>query len=266
MILDLISFSCPLLLAATGALFSEYAGILAIFLEGLINFSAFLTFFYTNLTNSLFIGMILGCFTITFITFLLSFLVEKLHANQFIAAIGINLFFNAIISCFSSAFYHTRGVLIAQNFIFEVKSIQIFSPILTTILLILAILFLRFSQQGIYIRITGSSADVLESKGINPSCYRIAAWTISAFFTFFSGCFLTLRISSFVPNIASGKGWMALASVYLGKKKPWKICLFVLIFCTADFISAHIQNYFPNISSSALLSFPYLLVLIISCY
>ena len=42
----MISFSCPLLLCSMGALFSDYAGILAIFLEGLICFSAYLMFFF----------------------------------------------------------------------------------------------------------------------------------------------------------------------------------------------------------------------------
>ena len=60
MILNFLSFSCPLLLASTGALFSEYTGTLALFLEGFISFSGFLTFYFTVLTGSVAAGLSLG--------------------------------------------------------------------------------------------------------------------------------------------------------------------------------------------------------------
>ena len=40
-----LAYSCPLILCSLGALFSEFAGCLALFLDGLVSFSAFL--FYT---------------------------------------------------------------------------------------------------------------------------------------------------------------------------------------------------------------------------
>ena len=47
MIFSWISFSCPLILASFGALISEYAGCLAMFMEGLISLAAFLTYTFT---------------------------------------------------------------------------------------------------------------------------------------------------------------------------------------------------------------------------
>lgn len=262
--MDIISFSCPLLLASIGALFSEYAGILALFLDGLISFSGFLTFMFTTLTGSIFWGILLGCASVVTITFCFSFIVEKTHANQFIAAIGMNLFFSSIVSLFSSLIFSTRGVLTSNAFQFPITQIKIFSLIVTGILVGVSIYFLAFTQKGIYFRITGSDSDVLTVKGINPGIYRIGAWTISAFFAFFAGCILSLRISSYVPNLASGKGWMALAAVFLGRKKIWKICLCVIIFCTADYFGVNIQNYISGIPSSLLLSLPYLTVLLLT--
>ena len=104
MILNFLSFSCPLLLASTGALFSEYTGTLALFMEGFISFSGFLTFYFTVLTSSLAAGLSLGMLTSLLLVFLLAWITEKLHANQFIAALGMNLFFSSIISAFSFGF------------------------------------------------------------------------------------------------------------------------------------------------------------------
>ena len=58
--LNFLGFSCPLLLAATGALFSEYAGCLALFMDGLISFSGFLTYAFTVATGSVAAGMTLS--------------------------------------------------------------------------------------------------------------------------------------------------------------------------------------------------------------
>lgn len=264
MIFDIISYSCPLLLASLGALFSEYAGILALFLEGLISFSGFQTYLFTTLTGSIIWGSILGLISVMFVTFIFSLIVEKTKANQFIAAIGLNLFFSASVSLLSSIFFGTRGVLTSPKFIFPINQVKAVSIIFTAIIIIATICFLIFTQQGIYFRITGSSPDVLEVKGISSAAYRIAAWTVSSFYAYFAGCFLAMRISSYVPNLSSGKGWMALAAVFLGRKKIWKIILFVIIFCGADYFGINIQNFFPNIPSSILLSLPYLTVLLLT--
>ena len=43
-ILSALAYACPLILCSLGALFSEYTGCLALFLDGLVSFSAFLLF------------------------------------------------------------------------------------------------------------------------------------------------------------------------------------------------------------------------------
>jgi len=264
MILELISFSCPLILAAAGALFSEYAGILALFLDGLISLSGFTVFAFTTLTGSIFWGILLGCLTILFIIFIFAVIVEKSHADYFIASLGMNIIFSSAVSLFSSIFFKTRGVLTSPAFLFPVINIKIFSIVLTSIFLLAAILFLKYTQKGIYFRITGSDSHVLQVRGVNPGLYRIASWLVAAFFAFFAGCLLSMRISSYVPNLASSKGWMALAAVYLGKKKVVKMIIFLLIFCLADFFAANIQNYIAAIPSSILLAFPYFIVILIT--
>ena len=63
LVINILSFSCPLLLCAMGALYSDYAGILAIFLEGLVSFSAYFMFYFTvhivNHVNYFFLSMLI---------------------------------------------------------------------------------------------------------------------------------------------------------------------------------------------------------------
>ena len=261
--IELLSFSCPLLLAASGALFSEYAGCLALFLDSAITLSGFLTYTFTVLTGSVFAGICISCITTSLLTLVFAWIVEKTNAERFIAAIALNLFYGALVTLLSSLIFKTRGVLTSPLFAFKTFSVQIFSICITVLVVISAILFLTKTQKGIYFRITGSNADLLLVRGVNPALYRILSWGITAAAAGIAGSIMTLRISSFVPNLASGKGWLALAAIFMGRKKLWKIVIFVIIFCIVEYAALLLQNYIPQMPSSVILALPYLVSLLI---
>ncbi len=261
--IEIIAFSCPLLLASTGALFSEYAGCLALFLDGIITFGGFLTYMFTVLTGSVVLGIILNCLCSTLLALLFAFIVERFKAERFIAAIAINLLFGALVSLISSFVFKTRGVLSSPLYNFKILPVNIFTLCITLVLITAALLFLTKTQKGIYFRITGTDADVLLVRGVSPGLYRILSWAITAFFGSIAGAVMTLRISSFVPNLASGKGWLALAAVFMGRKKLWQICLFAVVFCVIEYAAVLIQNIIPTIPSSVILALPYIVSLLI---
>ncbi len=259
--LNFLGFCCPLLLAATGALFSEYTGCLALFMDGLISFAGFLTYAFTVATGSVILGTGLSAVTCLTLSLLFAFIVEKTHANYFIAAIAINLLFSSFTSLFSWLAFGTRGVLTSQAFSFSLAPANITSVVFTTGLITAAILYLKKTKGGIYFRITGSNAEVLLVRGVSPGIYRIVSWGVAALFACFAGSFLAVRISSFVPNLASGKGWLALAAVFMGKRRLPLIALYALIFCAVDFAAVYIQSFIPAIPSSVVLALPYIVTL-----
>lgn len=262
-LLSLLAYSCPLILCSLGALFSEYAGCLALFLDGLVSFSAFLFYAFTIASGSPLAAALLACLAAVVLTLGFSAVVELGKANRFIAAIAMNLHFGALPSCLSWLLYGTRGVLADQAFKFSVGSSRATAVCLTAVFVALAVIFLRYGRLGLYVRVAGSDADVLKAKGVNPGNIRSLSWCLAALYGSLAGCLLAIRLSSFVPNISSGRGWMALAAVFLGKKKPLRIVAAVLIFCLADIFSANIQNYITGIPSSFLISLPYLVSLLL---
>ena len=184
----------------------------------------------------------------------------------------MNLLFGALTSCLSWAIFGTRGVLagisLAQgdgltSVFGSLTGVRATAVIVTALLVAFAVLFLRYGRHGLYIRITGSDADVLKAKGVTPGHIRTLSWSLASLYGSTAGCLLVMRLSSFVPNISSGRGWMALAAVFLGKKKPLRIVAAVLVFCLADVFSANIQNYITGIPSSFLISLPYLVSLLL---
>ncbi len=262
-LISALAYACPLILCSIGALFTEYAGSLALFLDSLVSFSAFLFYTFTVITGSPVAGAVLACLGAVVITLAFSAVVERGGANRFIAAIAMNLFFGAMTSCLSWVIFGTRGVLTNDLFKFSVGTARAAAVIVTAGVVAMAIIFLKYGRRGLYIRVTGSDADVLKAKGVNPGNLRTLSWGLASLYGTLAGILLALRLSSFVPNISSGRGWMALAAVFLGKKKPLRIVAAVLIFCLADLFAANIQNYLQGIPSSFLISLPYLVSLLL---
>lgn len=263
MIINALSFCCPLILCSLGALYSEFTGCLALFLDGLVSFSAFMFFLFFKLTSSIFFSIIFTLLSSIIITGFFSFLISKFNSNKFIASIGLNLLFSALPSTFSSIYFNTRGILsstiLSQKI--TLSFCNVLSIILTVFFIACGIIFLQKSRTGLYIRISGTDSDVLLSKGVNPDLPKIFGWIIAGMYASLAGCLLTIKIGAFVPNISSSRGWLALAAVFLGKKKPIKIIIFVTIFCIAELIAANIQNFIPQLPSSVLISFPYIIAL-----
>jgi ABC-type uncharacterized transport system permease subunit len=278
MILRILIISSPLLLASFGALVSEYAGRMALFLESVINLGAFLCFAFSSLTHSAAAGIMLSIAACTLFITLDALASEKLRANPFLSALALNLLVNALVSVLSARIFGTRGVLttsvIARTLNMSASSYQFAFPEAQTGLITSAVSFVLFAagvfwlhttRSGLYMRITGTDSGLLKSRGIHHILYRIASWSAAAFFASAAGCVYALRLSSFVPGVASGTGWTALAAVFLGKKNTAAVFSAVLVFSAAQYAASNLQNVpgLHAIPSSVLLALPYLLPLLL---
>lgn len=254
----------PLLLVTAGALASEYAGRMACFLDGIINLGAFLCFAFTVLTKNIFLGSLLSVLCCSLIVFFLEKFIVRVKANIFLCSLAMNIFFTALTSFLSFIFFGTRSVLTSPHFSFSTAATRPLTALFCALITALFLYFLYFTKHGLCIRISGSDSDVLEAKGINSAKYKNLSWIIAAISGSFCGCTLALRLSSFIPSIASGRGWIALAAVFLGKKNPLTIIIAVLVFSAAEVCSSFIQNIsvLSTIPSSLVLALPYILTLV----
>jgi len=261
----IVAGSAPLLLASFGALISEYAGCMALFLDGIINLGAFLCFAFTVTTNSSAAGMALSIVICVCCIASAGIITERFHANAFLAALALNLLTSALASALSAKWFGTRGILTSASFIFDAGNTRLFTTIIAYVLVAAGWMALRKTRQGLYIRITGSDADVLAARGISAAAMRVLAWSVAAFFGGAAGCVLVCRLSSFVPNISSGTGWTALAAVFLGKKSTAAISAAVLVFAAAEYGASNMQNIpcLRSVPSAVLLSLPYITALLL---
>lgn len=254
----------PLLLITVGALCSEYAGRMACFLDGIINLGAFLCFAFTVLTKNALTGCILSVIVCTLSVYFLEKLITRLSADIFLCSLAMNILFTALCSFLSSVFFNTRNVLSSEYFSFNPVTMRPVTAVVCLAVTGILLYFLFYTKDGLCLRISGSDSNVLEAKGISFSEYKNLSWCITALCGALCGCCLCLRLSSFVPSISAGRGWIALAIVFLGHKKPVLIAVSAVVFSFADVCSSYVQNisFLKSVPSSVLLALPYILCLV----
>ncbi len=263
MFASIIQNALPLYFISIGALFSEFAGQMALFLDSIINVAAFTFFAVTVLSSNAILGIFAALTICTIFIGFFAFTCEKLCANPFIAGLSVGLFLEGLITFVSVRLFGTRGVLTSDLFNFSRQSASFAYSLIFLVLSAIFAVFLKFTKKGLCYQITGSNPEVLESKGVSAVQYRIKAWMISAFCASCAGCAYAARISSFVPNISSSRGWLALVIVFLGKKDILKMIPAVLVFSITEYLASNIQNIIPSIPSAILIILPYLTALML---
>jgi len=266
----------PLLLAAAGGLFTELAGMLNIALEGLMLAGAFFGFAAASAFNSIPLGMLAGALASTAIAWAYGSVTLKLKANVFITGLAANIFASGLTAVLSARWFGTKSVIALAI----PNPVQPFAPLLgripvlgkllfshhslvyvSWIAAILAALLVYRSVLGLRIRATGTRAEAVLSAGFSPDTYRLVAVMISGALCGLAGASLSLPLGAYVPNMSSGRGWIALVAIYLGNKKPSRTALACFIFALAESFSNYAQGQF-RIPSEFILAIPYAATLI----
>jgi simple sugar transport system permease protein len=252
----------PLLFAATGGLFTELAGVLNIALEGLLLAGAFSAIAVTYYTGSLAAGIFASVLTSILLSALLSFSTLKLRSNVFISGLAINLLASGLTIVLSQYFFGTRGVVVVPN-IKRIPNIFGHSIFVYASWLLLAATWIVIYKTafGYRLRACAKHSAALESLGIRPGTYRLAAFLISGLFCGIGGSFLSLNLGAFVPNMTAGKGWIALVVIFLGGRKPQGLIAAAFAFGLAEAFSNYAQGL-PNVPAELILAIPYILTLL----
>lgn len=266
-------FSLALLLPLSfAALISEYAGVLAVFLEGLVNLSSFLFFFFSFVFGNLYVAFAFTFLCSGIFVFACSFCVAKLKLNPFIAGLGINLVISGVISLVSESVFGTKSLVtevVTGTSIFTssvIKSWQTGLFFWIFVVLLCLVLFLKFTKAGRILKVSGREKDVLFSCGIKQENFWIFSWVAASVLASFSGILCTLKFAAFVPNVCAGRGWIALALVFIGKKSSFGVILATIFYAMLEYainnVSVIFGGIFANINSTVLLAVPYFVILV----
>ncbi len=264
----------PFLLAAIGGLMTELAGMLNIALEGLILIGAFFSVIFAAATGSLFLGILFGILMTVLVAWVFGAITLYLKANVFITGLATNLLAGGLTAVLSFHFFGTKGVLMFNDLpslpslnVPALHGIPVIGDILFghSILVYLSWLIVAIAWIAIYktpfgfrLRGTGSNPRAMIALGIKPQQYQMAGTLISGFTCGIAGAVLTLNLGAYVPNISSGRGWIALVVIYLGGKTPLGILAAAFVFGLAESLSNYAQG-FIDIPADFILAFPYII-------
>lgn len=258
-IASVLRISAPLILPALGGLLSDLAGSINIALEGTMLVAAFTGVVVSAYTKNWFLGVLAGLVAGTLFSLLLAFSHLYLGTDIILAGIALNIMAQGgtIFLLYtltgdkgnSSSLASLKVPDIIIPFVHDLPFIgKIVSghPVfvyLAFLLTWLVSIFLYRTRLGTHLRAVGENPEAAASVGININRVRIIAIGLSGFLAAMGGLNLSMAyLSLFQNSMTAGRGFIALAAVYLGGRKPWGTLLAALIFGFAQALAINLGS------------------------
>ncbi|MDR0375011.1 MAG: ABC transporter permease [Treponema sp.] len=266
----MLDSALPLLFASLGALWTELAGSLGIFIEGFMSLGSFFTYCFMVKTGSVFVSCLLSALVCAALGFLSAIFVQVSKANPFITGLALNLAADGLANTLSQIWFGAKGVLRSSGLFAMSGSTGFTQTSLAAgaaLCFVLSAFLVYRTRFGLRLRASGLLALAAEERGVDPSRYQAAAWTIAAMLAGVGGSCLMLRVGAYTPGGVSGRGWIALAAVYLGFRNVWGVGVAAFAFALVEHAGVAAQRI-SNLPSTALLGVPSALALVfyaVSC-
>jgi simple sugar transport system permease protein len=104
-------------------------------------------------------------------------------------------------------------------------------------------IFLYRTRTGTHLRAVGENPEAARSVGINVKLQQYLALGLSGLLAGLGGIYLSMGyVKFFSRDMTAGRGFIALAAVYLGAKKPVGTLIAGLAFGAADALSIQLGN------------------------
>lgn len=258
-IASVLRISAPLIVPALGGLISDLAGSINIALEGTMLVAAFTGVVVSAYSQSWVLGVLAGLLAGTLFSLILAFAHLYLGTDIILAGIAMNIMaqggtiFLLYILTGDKGNSSTLASLKVPNVVIPgIHNIPVLGDILSghPIFVYLAFLltwlvsiFLYRTRLGTHLRAVGENAEAAASVGINVNRVRIIAIALSGFLAAIGGLNLSMAYLSLFQNaMVAGRGFIALAAVYLGGRRPWGTLLAAIIFGFAQALAINLGS------------------------
>ena len=271
-----LRLAAPLLLAATGELVSEKAGVLNMSVEGMMLTGAFAGAVGSFATGSPVIGLALGVLCVLPIAWLQAFLSITLRANQIVTGIGINILVLGATTLGYRALFGSRSRaeipgldkwappgLADIPYLGEHVFTQTWLLYAALVLVVIVWWMLRSTALGLAVHAAGTSPQAASNSGLPVNRIRYGAVLFTGFMSALAGCFLSIGdIHTFTEGMTSGAGYLAIAAVIFGNWKLGRTLLACGLFGAATALQFQLPGMGVQVPSALLIMLPYVLALL----
>jgi len=272
-VLSVLAASTPLLIAATGELVTERAGVLNLGVEGMMIVGAACGFGGALLTGSTIIGATCGIVAGTLLSLVFAAMTLGLAVNQVATGLALTILGIGLSGLIGAGFVGERIAPAPHLYIPGLTDIPVAGRILfgedAFVYLSLALVagvwwFLYRTRAGLILRACGDNHVSAHALGYPVLRIRMYAVMFGGACAGLAGAYLPLAYTPFfIPGMTAGRGWIALALTVFASWLPGRLVIGAYLFGAVTILQLHAQGAGIGIPSQFMSSLPYLATVIV---
>jgi simple sugar transport system permease protein len=272
-ILSVLAASTPLLIAATGELITERAGVLNLGVEGMMIMGAACGFGGALATGSINIGAICGILAGAALSLIFALMALGLAVNQVASGLALTILGTGLSGLIGAGFVGARITPAPHLHVPGLTEIPFVGRILfgedafvyLSLLLVIGVwLFLYRTRAGLVLRAAGDNHTSAHALGYPVLRIRLYAVMFGGACAGLAGAYLPLAYTPFfIPGMTAGRGWIALALVVFSSWRPGRLVGGAYLFGAVTILQLHVQGLGLGIPSQFMSALPYLATVIV---
>ncbi|MGD1885056.1 MAG: ABC transporter permease [Paracoccaceae bacterium] len=269
----MIAAATPILLAATGELVAERAGVLNLGVEGMMIIGAVCGFIIAVNTGSPAFGFVAAAIGGAGLSLVFAFLTQATLANQVASGLGLTLFGLGLSALMGQTYVGIKPPSMGPGPFSALSDIPVFGRILFghDALVYLGLLFvatvwatLKHTRAGLILRAVGENHDAAHALGYKVKRVRTLAILFGGACAGLGGAYISLiRVPQWTEGMTAGVGWIALALVVFASWKPWRVLLGAYLFGGITQLQLNLQGAGVAIPVEYLAMSPYVVTIVV---
>jgi len=276
----ILRVATPYLFAALGGVVAERVGVPNIALEGQMLSAAATGALVAGFTQNVWLGALCGIAVAAVLGVLLTAIVVELNADPIIVGIGVNLLASGGTAFAVFTLLNDKGGTtgldsgtLPRVTIPGLDFVPVLGPLIGTqniltlgafVALALVWWLMYRARFGFHLRAVGEAPSAASMVGISSRRVKYLGMALSGALAGCGGVFLSMgAVSFFLRDMTAGRGYIALAAVFLGGVRPVGAFVAALFFGAAE--AAAIQLGAFDIPTQFITAMPYAVTLIALC-
>jgi general nucleoside transport system permease protein len=269
--------SIPLILGALAGCLCERSGVINIAIEGQLLFGSFTAAIVASAFGGLWVGLVAGSLAgglvgVLLAVFAISFLMDQIILGVVLNVLALGMtdyFYDRLMS--TNPNYNT-GITFGNIKIPVLSDIPIIGPIffdstvflyITYIAIIVIQVALFHSRWGLRVRAVGEHPTAADTVGISVLWIRYRNVILGGLVAGIGGAYLTIgSVGSFIPDISSGFGYIALAALIFGRWTPLGALAAALLFGFCEEMALVLPTVNPVLPAPIMNMAPYVATII----
>ena len=263
----------PLVLAATGELVAERAGVLNLGVEGMMVIGALAAFAAVIETGSIPLALAAAIAAGLIMAGLFAVLVVTLRANQVAAGLALSMFGLGLSALWGQGFSGLSAGAFPRLVLPGLSDLPVVGKVLfqldgliyLSLLLVAAVAWLlKRTRTGLILRAVGEHHDAAHAIGHPVLGVRYAAVLFGGAMAGLGGAYLSLvHTPLWAERMTAGRGWIALALVVFAAWRPWRVLGGAYLFGAVTILELHSQALGIKIDAQILSMLPYLVTILV---